>query len=82
MPTMQLRHPTAQRLAAGGLAVIGGAGWYGFLMRRIWAATAYGPICGHASGMGLHCPACYGALALILLGFGVLAADTALSAQN
>lgn len=82
MPTMQLRYPTAERLAAGGLAIIGGASWYGFLMRRIWAAAAYGPICGHSSGIGPHCPACYGALALVVLGFGVLAADRSASRRD
>ena len=72
MPTRNPSDSSANLFAAGGLAVIGGAGWLGLLMPRIWAATAYGPICGHISGPGPHCIACYGALALVGLGVGML----------
>lgn len=32
------------------------------------ALHAYGPICGSGAGRLAHCPACYGAVALLLLG--------------
>jgi hypothetical protein len=69
---------SATRLSAGGLAVIGaGVVWYGLLMRPIWAAAAYGPICSHASLLGPHCPSCFAALALIGAGLALLAAGQA-----
>jgi hypothetical protein len=66
--------PAMDLFATGALALAGGASWYTILMRPIWAAAAHGPICGHASGAGPHCAACYGALALIGLGLTLLAA--------
>jgi len=71
MPSTNRLTPAVDLIAAGGLAFVVGGAWYAILMRRIWAAAAYGPICGHAKGIGLHCPACYAALALIGLGLGL-----------
>jgi tRNA A37 threonylcarbamoyltransferase TsaD len=52
--------------AAPGLAASAtGAGALAWLMRG--PAFAYGHLCGHAPA-DLHCPACYAAVALLLLG--------------
>jgi hypothetical protein len=65
----------ADQLAGAGLAAIAGGGaWYVLLMRRIWTASAYGPICSHGSLAQPHCPACYAALGLAALGLALVAA--------
>ena len=67
--------PTALLGAAASLTAVGGL-WYAALMREIWAAEAFGPVCRHGGGpLALHCPACYAALAMVLAGV-VLAAAT------
>ena len=58
-----------------GSAVLGGVAWYVLLMRKVLAATAFGPICGHSDFLGPHCPACYGALGLAGVGLSLLAAS-------
>jgi len=63
----------ADAIAAGGLAIVGGGAWYAILMRRVWAATAYGPICGHSSPFQAHCVGCYASMALIVAGLGLIA---------
>ncbi|MDR3511508.1 MAG: hypothetical protein P4L73_07740 [Caulobacteraceae bacterium] len=68
---------SANGLGAAGLAMVaGGVGWYAMLMRPILAASAYGPICGHAL-LGPHCAACYAALGMAGVGLGLVAAGEA-----
>lgn len=73
MPTAKQPAPMADAIAAGGLAIVGGGAWYAILMRRVWAATAYGPICGHSSPFQAHCVGCYASMALIVAGLGLIA---------
>jgi len=66
---------TTYGLAAVGVAAAsGGAAWYVALMQKVWAATAFGPICGHSDMLGPHCPSCYAALGLAGAGLAMLAA--------
>jgi hypothetical protein len=66
---------TTRGLAAVGAAAAGGgAVWYVALMQKVWAATAFGPICGHSDLLGPHCPSCYAALGLAGVGLAMLAA--------
>lgn len=58
----------------GAAAASGGAVWYVALMQKLWAATAFGPICGHSDLLGPHCPSCYAALGLAGVGLAMLAA--------
>jgi hypothetical protein len=75
---MRTARQQGEWLAAGGAALAGGgAVWWTLLMRPIWAASAYGPICGHASLLGPHCPPCYAALAMFAAGLGLLSAGAA-----
>lgn len=65
---------SVDQLATAGLTAFGGGiAWYAVLMRRTAVAAAYGPICGHASLAGLHCPSCYAALSMAAAGLGLLA---------
>ncbi|MGA0604079.1 hypothetical protein ACO2Q3_25465 [Caulobacter sp. KR2-114] len=74
-------HPaiTPRRLAGllglSGLTGLAGAGvWFEALMRpSVWAASAWGPICGQPHESGLHCPSCYVALAVAAASAGLLA---------
>lgn len=60
-------------LDAGGAAAAAlGAVWYLSLMRPVWAAAAFGPICGHQGVFVAHCPGCYAAAALMAVGLGLL----------
>jgi hypothetical protein len=61
----------------GAAAVLSGVAWYVLLMRKVLAATAFGPICGHTDFLGPHCPACYGALGFAGVSLSLLAASEA-----
>ena len=69
--------PIAVERLLGGLAALGGIAWYLLLMRKVLAATALGPVCGHADLLGPHCPACYGALGMAAVGLVLLATSAA-----
>ena len=59
-----------ERNAASLTMIVLGAVWLQWLMGPRWAAMAYGPICSHTALSGLHCPACYAAVAMIATGIG------------
>jgi hypothetical protein len=64
---------SATTLQAGGvLATSFGAVWYLSLMRPVWAAASFGPICGHQNVLVAHCPGCYAAVALMAVGLGLI----------
>ena len=63
---MRRQDPPSNLQAVGAALVAAGVFWYGLLMRPLWQAEAFGPICRH-SGL-VHCPACYAALAAVALG--------------
>jgi hypothetical protein len=75
MPNMKKLTQCFDQLTVGALAVVVGAVWYAALMRVILKAGFRGPICGHASSIGAHCPACYAALSLIGVGLGLMVAS-------
>ena len=73
MPVPRYFSSVAPPRPAGVLALASGLAWYASLMRPLWAARTLGPICGHASAIGPHCPPCFAALALAVLGLGLTA---------
>jgi len=65
---MTARFPPGDPIAVSAVALTGAA----VLATLAWAhmsalSAAYGPICGAGAGLP-HCPACYGAVGLLLLG--------------
>ena len=69
---MTPRFSPGDLVTLGALALTGAALMTGLAWAHMSAlAAAYGPICGSGAGLA-HCPACYGAIALLLLGLSSL----------
>jgi len=73
---MTPRFPPGGPVALSAVALTGAV----VMATMAWAhmsalSAAYGPICGSGAGLA-HCPACYGAVALLLLGLSSLALAT------
>ncbi len=56
-----------------GLLISGSGLFLGAMAPRLLAEAQFGPICaGHGSLLAAHCPACYAAAALAILGVALL----------
>ena len=70
---MTPRFPPGDLVALSAVALIGATLMAGLAWAHMSALNAaYGAICGSGAGRLAHCPACYGAIALLLLGLSSL----------
>ena len=72
---MTSRFPPGGLVALSAVALTGGALMAALAWAHMASLAAYGVICGSAVGLA-HCPACYGAAALFMLGFSALGLAT------
>jgi len=67
--------PASERAWSGLMLLLGAVlAWMAAMAPQLVSMAMFGPIClGHGSAFALHCPTCYAAGALAVLGIALLA---------